>query len=105
MRREIRALVAKHGLKARLSAKEFWQDLSERMPYLDNGRLWNSIRPILRLPPFTGSLSFVSSVGLLQLAEEQILGLDFVADAQLGLRLKGSDRVVSTVTLQSSSDD
>jgi hypothetical protein len=102
MRREVLALSAGQDSKGKVSAKEFWRQLVARMPYLDGGSLWNSIRTVSGVAPFESTLSLVSSVCLSQLAAEQIVDLEFVPDAQLGIRLRTTNRVVSAVTMRSS---
>ena len=109
MRREIGVLCRLHGPNSKMPAREFWEELTDRMPYMDNGRLWNSIRSklgaSLGISPFVSTLSYPSSICMHQLAEENVIKLELVPDAQLGLRLKGPDRVISRITLCSSQEN
>jgi hypothetical protein len=105
MRREVRVLSGRHGLNSKLPARQFWEELTDRMPYLDDGRLWKSIRPILEVPPFASTLSYPSSICLHQLAEENAIEFELMPDAQLKLRLKNPDRVISSVKLRSPNEN
>jgi hypothetical protein len=105
MRREINLLSGRHGANSKIPARQFWDELTDRMPYLDDGRLWNSIRSVLGVSPFASTLSYPSSICLHQLAEEGVIEFELVPDSQLGLRLKNPDRAISIVKLCGSKEN
>jgi hypothetical protein len=97
MRREITALGAKGQT---LGMPEFWHSLIRRMPYLDEGSIWDTVRTAANAPAFSGQLSPATSWALLRMEQEGSIHLRYMPDAPTTYRLFGRAEPVSTVVVE-----
>ena len=95
--REFARLRADGTIPTVMDADLFIERIAERMPYLDNGRLFLASADRLRLPPLVRSISRVLSGTLRDLHDDKLLALDVIGDAKDTYKLSKEPHPVQNI--------
>jgi hypothetical protein len=105
--REIVRMRSEDTIPKVLEVEAFIGRIAERMPYLDNGRLFLTSMDRVRLPPLGRRISRVMSGALRDLHDDKRLTLDAIGDAKQSYALTQEPHAVKSikaVTLEGQAD-